>query len=110
MSNLEFLFVDEVSMLHERVFNLTDTKLGELKQARFGDRRGGMPFGGVTVFITGDMGQVPVVVPRSSDMIEATSMFVNLAQFDHFKKVKLTQIKRIHGDADGAQGFMQLLS
>jgi hypothetical protein len=110
MSNLEFLFVEEVSMLHRRVFNLIDAKLRELKQARFGSRRGDMPFGGVTVFITGDMGQVPVVVPRSSDMIEATSMFVNMAQFDHFKKVKLTQIQRIDGDADGAQAFMRLLS
>jgi hypothetical protein len=84
-SNLEFLFVDEVSMLNGKVFNLIDAKLRELKQARFGSRRGGMPFGGVTIFITGDMGQVLIVVPRSSDMIEATSMFVNMAQFDSFK-------------------------
>jgi hypothetical protein len=110
MSNLEFLFVDEISMLHGKVFNLIDTKLCELKPARFGDRPGGTPFGAVTVCITGDMGQVSVVVPRSSDMIEATPMFVNMTQFDHFKKAKLIHIQRIDGDADGAQGFMQLRS
>jgi hypothetical protein len=33
MSNLEFFFVDEASMLPGRVFNLIDTKLRELKQA-----------------------------------------------------------------------------
>jgi hypothetical protein len=110
MSNLEFLFADEVSILNGTVFNLIDAKLGELKQARFDDGHSGMPFGGVTVFVTGDTGQVPVVIPRSSDMIEAKSMFVNTAQFDHFKKVKLTQIQRIDGDADAAQGLMQLLS
>jgi hypothetical protein len=97
-------------MLNGRVFNLINAKLRVLKQARFGDRRDGMPFGGVTGFDTGDMGQLPVVVPRSSDMVEATSMLVNMAQFDHFKKVKLTQIQTIDGDGDGAQEFMQLLS
>jgi hypothetical protein len=110
MSDLQFLFVDEISVLNGRVFNLIDAKHRKLKQARFGHRRGGMPFGGVTVFITGNIGQVPVVVPRSSDMIEATSMFVNMAQFDHFKNIRLTQIQRIDGDADGVQVFMQLLS
>jgi hypothetical protein len=79
MSNLEFLFIDEASMLNGRVFNLVDAKLRELKQAGFGDRRGGVSFGSVTVFITGDVGQVPVVIPRSLDMIEAISMFVNMA-------------------------------
>jgi energy-coupling factor transporter ATP-binding protein EcfA2 len=53
MSNLEFLFFNEVSILNGRAFNLIDAKLRDLKQARFGSRRGDMPFGGVTVFITG---------------------------------------------------------
>jgi hypothetical protein len=79
MSNLEFLFVDEVSIPNGRVFNVAGAKLRELKKARFGHRYGGMPFGNVIVFITGNMSQVPVVVPRSSDMIEATSMFMNMA-------------------------------
>jgi hypothetical protein len=110
MSNLEFLFLDEISMLNGRVVNLIDAKLRELKHAGCRDRCRNMPFGGVNVFITGDMDQVPFVVPRSSDMTATTSMFVNMAQCDHFKKVKLTQISRMDGDADGAQGFMQLLS
>jgi hypothetical protein len=110
MSNLEFPFVDEISMLNGRVFNMIDAKLHGLKQARFGDRSGGMPFGSVTAFITGDLRQVPVVILSSSDIVEAASMFVKMAQFDHFKKVKLTQIQRIDGDADGAQGFIEPLS
>jgi hypothetical protein len=56
------------------------------------------------------MGHVPVVVPRSSDMIEAISMFVNMTQFGHFKNVKLTQIQTIEGDADEARRFMQPFS
>jgi hypothetical protein len=77
-------------MLNGRVFNLIDAKIRDLKQACFSNCRGGMPFDGITIFIIGDMGQVSVVVPKSSDMIEAISMFVNMAHFDHFKKVKLT--------------------
>jgi hypothetical protein len=37
-------------------------------------------------------------------------MFVNMAQFGQFQKVKLGQIQRIDAAAEDAQGFMQLLS
>jgi hypothetical protein len=51
--------------------------------------------------MTGDLGQ---------GLTEATSMFVNMTQFEQCKKVKLGQIQRIDDDAVGAKGFIQLLS
>jgi hypothetical protein len=69
-----------------------------------------MPFGGVTVFISGDLGQLPVVVRWSADMTQVTSMFVNISQCDQFKKIKLDQIQRVDGGAEDAEAFMRLLS
>jgi hypothetical protein len=100
MSNLQFLFVDEVSMLNGKIFNLIDAKLREINQARYGPGRADMPFGGVTVFITGDLGQLPVGVRGSSDITQATSMSVNMSQFDQFKKIKLDRIQRVDGGAE----------
>jgi hypothetical protein len=37
-------------------------------------------------------------------------MFVNMSQFDQFKKIKLDQIQRVDGAAEDAEAFMRLVS
>jgi hypothetical protein len=53
-----------------------------------------MPFGGMTLILSGDLGQVPVVTKNSTDFLQAEAMFCSMERFNGFKHLPLHQIMR----------------
>ena len=107
ISTTEFLFVDEITMLPGKVFDVVNTKLRALKAQAVNRARADLPFGGVTVILTGDLGQVPSVTRDGSDFGVAEEMFTSMRDFNSFTPFKLRQVMR--QDPSEAQ-FINLLN
>ena len=55
--NVEYIIIDEISMVSCQTFAWIDARLKEIKESK-------CPFGGVNIIICGDWGQIPPVVGK----------------------------------------------
>jgi ATP-dependent DNA helicase PIF1 len=106
VSNARILFVDEVTMLSGSIFDLLHRKLSVIMAGAHGPFRQHLPFGGMTIILSGDLAQVPVVTRGGSDFLQAEAMFSSMQNFGSFQHLPLTQLMR--QDPDETQ-FCRLL-
>lgn len=82
---MRYLFVDEVTMLSAKVFNVIDKKLRYLMTEKYG-KKSDIPFGGIKLILTGDLAQVPAVLKNAfGDIEEAKNMFTSMNCFVSFE-------------------------
>ena len=109
MGLCQVIFVDEVTMINKDIFNLIDRKLREIKAQVTGNKEyESMPFGGVTLILTGDLCQVPCIVQNGDDTSEYNSMFNQMDSFNHFTTIPLNIIMR-QTNSDSDDPFIKLL-
>ena len=109
ISQMKYLFIDEVTMLSKKVFDAIDKKLNYLMIEKYGSERYS-PFGGLKLILTGDMAQVPAVIRLCyNDLEEAKNMFTSLSLFNlnsfQFHILNINQRQNIE-----EEDFMYLLN
>ena len=109
ISQMKYLFIDEVTMLSKKVFDAIDKKLNYLMIEKYGSERD-MTFGGLKLILTGDMAQVPAVIRLCyNDLEEAKNMFTSLSLFNlnsfQFHILNINQRQNIE-----EEDFMYLLN
>lgn len=104
---MQFLFIEEITMLSKNVFDVIVKKLHYLMIEKYGNSRNA-PFGGLKLILTGDLAQVRAVLKIClSDIDEAKNMFMSIENFDSFQFAKLDKNQR-QKDAD--EDFIYLLN
>ena len=108
MANMEILFIDEVSMISYQIFNVISQKLKEIRsQVKKNYKLLAMPFGGIMLILTGDLGQVPVVNPNAKDDIDVfKTLFNNMENFDQFS---IYCLKKNMRQGENEETFIKML-
>jgi len=111
LRNARFLFLDEMSMIGLKLLSAIDTRLRQIFPQNF-DR----PFGGLTVVLFGDLGQLPPVLDyplygnvnsTSQPVVQAASRLYRMTFTQVFE---LTQQMRQQGLTAEDQQFQHVLS
>jgi len=98
--NVQLLVIDEVSMLHPDFFETVDQVLRGLKHAH-------LPFGGISLLLSGDFFQLPPVLDRNrADTLPVFAFQTNAWRRADIQVVELVDIFRQAADPT----FAQLLS
>ena len=106
MNGIKYLIIDEFSVVGQNMLGWID------KRCRQATGRSDLPFGGISVFLVGDIGQLPPVLDKvlyhkkPNEEIE-TEGFIIYRLFD--KVIVLTKNERSRGESREQQRFRQLL-
>lgn len=109
LDGLRLLIVDEMSMVGRKVLRAADLRLRQAFPHRAPE-----PFGGVSVCLLGDFGQLPPVMDRTMYDVQAGGGQISEDGRTSFRSfhnaVVLTQVERVRGGNPEQERFRHLLS
>jgi hypothetical protein len=105
---LDYLFIDEISMLNSKIFDLLNNRLRVLK-GDLDNRCRGMPFGGVSIIMMCDLNQIPAVEPSVTVLEEAVNLFTSMKDKSSFMPHELKIIQRMDFESYFLDDFQLVL-
>ena len=89
LSSIKTLVIDEVSMLHSRIFEALDQRLREIK-------RSSCPFGGMQIVLIGDLYQLPPIEKSNTK----TSRFVFSSEVYPKLNIQFFELQKVYRQKD----------
>ena len=106
VSKVAVVIIDEVTMLSAKCFDALDRGLRILMTESYSPDRD-KPFGGKSLLLFGDLGQIPAVIKSRNDFTVFTGQFMSASNFDQFLHFELTIPMRAQRDDER---FLRVLS